>query len=518
VGKKEESTSYFVVERESRPIGFDPSTTRDGEVTSISKAFLDDIPGASRQDHMLGRKEHPFSFRSSVRFKHYNVHHSACIEAKVASTVGLGFFRAPVMEAVEQTTPEEQAAQDQANVDADRELKAKEIDVKAKSLVKPKGPIKKAVVEQPKVNVLTGETETEDRSKVATTLDPLCAQSFQDVITDVAEDFWQTGNGYIEVVRDADGTPIALYHAPAKDVYVVVEDDLGRTHYEVTASDGSSFTRKFAKYGDRDGLIKRGSGGRLLGGTVSVPTKTDLLPTVGRPKKGPRQNRLNELVHFRRPTSFSKFYGFPDWLACVLAMELKQCSTQHLYDLFLNRGVPELLICLSGGTVPKDEWEAFKRNLRSHQGMKNSHKTMAFNVGQPNVKLEVHKLAMEGQGEELYLQLADVLASEVVSAHGVPPLLAGIQIPGKLGANNELPNSLLAFQLLRCGPAQEVFETTLINTLGRDFPELGPKEWKLRSILEKFDLQKAATMSSMREPMAQAQARGRDMKAGPILD
>lgn len=510
-----------VIENTHRAIGGDWTvTSNDGLVKSFSKAFMDQIPGSTRQDSMLGRKEHPFNFTSAGRLKQFNVHHSACIDAKVESTVGQGFRRDPVMETVEQATPEEQAAQDQANVEADRALKEKEIGVKAKvaskktAIQKAAANFKKALVSRPKVDPVTGKPKLEPRSKVAKSLDPLCRVSFQDVLVRCAQDYWQTGNAYLEVVRDNDDAIVALYHMPSRDVFVVLEDTIGNEHYEAAASDGSSFTRVYARFRDRDRLVR--AGGEMLNGTVAIPK-------VSRPRGRPRktittneQLSLSELIHFPKPSTFSRFYGFPDWLAAILAMELKQCSTQHLYDFFLNRGVPELLIVVSGGTVNKTEWTAFQNTLKNHIGMGKSHKTMALNLSAKDVKTEVHKLAMEGKTDDLYPALAEVLASEIISAHGTPPLLAGVQIPGKLGANNELANALVAFHYLRIAPAQDVFQTVLMNTLGREDEGLGVPEdsWELSSILDRFDLGKVDTLSRMRQPITEAQSQGRNLADG----
>jgi hypothetical protein len=514
---------YALVERKSVSLPLDPTDgdlnnlDAKGQVTSISKAFFDTIPGASRQDSMLGRKEHPFSFSQCEKFKLLNVHHSACIDAKKEATIGLGFFRAPVLEEVEiheAPETEEREKDRQASLESDKlKAKAKPKSVSGKSLKKAMDPSGNPLmgkpgtkVKQPAMDPLTGKPKRELRSKVARTLDPLCKRSFQDVLSRVAEDFFEKGIGYMEVVRDKGGlTPIAIYHCPAKNVFVYLEDTDGNYHYEVEASDGSSFVRKFAEYGDLRRV--KAKFGNAAEESIRKPGRPSNTQKTVRPT-------MTELVAFVRPTSRSKFYGFPDWLACMLAIELKYMSTRYLYDFFLNRGCPEVLISVVGTTVDDTTWKNFVNKLKSNIGLGNSHKTQAFNFPEQEAKVEVHKLASEGQSEDLFTQLADVLASEVVSAHGVPPLLAGIQIPGKLGASNELANALQAFQALRINPAQEVFETTLVNTLGRDFSEISEEEWELRSIMEELDVNQMATVGGMRQPISEAKAEGRDLDEG----
>jgi hypothetical protein len=125
----------------------------------------------------------------------------------------------------------------------------------------------------------------------------------------------------------------------------------------------------------------------------------------------------------------------------------------------------------------------------------------------------------------------DTLAMHIVSAHRVPPVLAGILVPGKLGANNELPNALAAFQALVMGPAQRNFSNVLAATLGnpefnqglglteKDF--MGEEGNGFRTILEEMGsgmagLTEMDTMARMKEPIGEAVAGGRNLKAGVL--
>lgn len=510
MSKSKAELTFEVEETEVPSIGI-TMRDRNGHQVSLTKTFLDGIPGKSRQDYLLGRREHPYDFTLAATFKQHNVHHSACIEAKKASTVGLGFYREPEME----ENPERASVEEH---NAETERVAIEAD-KRQAALKPK-PLAKAIPapaalpspERVKKNPLTGEPILKP-SKVSQVLDGLCRISFQHVIDVVAEDFWVTGNGWIEVVRNDSGEIVALYPAHAREVFIVVEDDWGNIHYEVQGADGTSVSRVFASFGDSERLLR--SQGQMLGGFAPIPT-VDLNRKRGRPRKDGSggQMKLTELIHIPRPTAQDRFYGWAEWLAACLPIELVQCKHQHLFNFFFNRAVPDLLIGVMGEEIPNDIWADFNKALRAHTGLKNSHKTFTFRLPAPDAKIEVHKLGMEGQSEGLFAELSDILASEIVTAHGVPPLLAGIQIPGKLGANNELANALIAFQALRIGPAQGLFTTVLRNTLGKEFPEIEEKDWELRTILEKLDVQKMDTMSRMRETAGDAQAKGRDLSAG----
>lgn len=432
-----------------------------------NRSYLDAImkvdpikPQASQQGVSIGRKVHPFNFDMVARFQTVNVHHGRSIHAKVSSTVGLGF-----------QTPNDK--------------KKKE----AKAVGEP-------------IGVLPAEG---DVAKIDTVLDPLCQHSWQDTINDVCEDFWQTGNGYLEVVRDQDNNEIVgLHHLPAKETWVVIEDHRYNRHFSVQSREDSSGVRSFAKFGDLDDFIARAKGGDIF--FEFRGTQENLLDCV------------SEVIHFRRPTSLSRWYGFPDWLSAVASIELDQMMTQHEFDFFLNRGVPEFMLFILGlGLHPKDK-DRMEQAMQSTIGLGNQSKSLLVNLqASPEaVKVQLEKLAMESKSDgSQFAGTSESIGLKIVSAHGVPPLLAGIQVPGKLGAANEMVQAMQAFQTLVVAPAQRLFRQTLMNTLGNEESlGLSAEDLVLNTITDEIDVQKADTMARMRQSPQEAAAEGRDLDSG----
>lgn len=328
------------------------------------------------------------------------------------------------------------------------------------------------------------------------TLDDLCDVSFQEMIGDVAEDFVQVGNGYMEVVR-ADGTEITgLHHIPSNDVRVFIENDQYDRHYRIRPLGHHNLTAGgtiFARFGDLEGLRQR------------MPRETE-------------NKRVSEVIHFRRSTAMSRWYGFPRWIAATASIELVQALHQFNFDFFVNRGVPEFMLFIKGGKVDKGDWKKIEDALKAHIGIGNSHKTFALNLTNPDLEIQVERLNIEGRSDaNVFKDMSEVLALNIVSAHGVPPLLAGILIPGKLGATNELPNALQAFQALEVGPSQKTFATTLGCTLGKDgvgISGLGRQSFKFKRIVDEFDLGTMDTVARMRQTVPEAEAEGRDLDEG----
>lgn len=427
--------------------------------TFLLKAI--EATGKSRQEVTLGRKEHPFNFESTALFKNYNVHHSACIEAKKESTVGLGFW------------PENwEAILDEIH------------------------PVKRRMMLR------------QTPSKVERILGPLCDISFLDLQLKVDEDYWQTGNGYIEVVRryskeeEGQSPIVGLHHMSSTSTFVYVEDGARNYHYETglpVGDMGISATgtpeKRFAKFGDYKDFIKRNR----------IQSKA--------------KQTVSEVIRIQKASSLSPWYGIPAWISAVAAIELVQCINQHNFDFFLNRGVPEFMLFLLGGKqIKSNDWEKIEKAVQAHIGLGNAYKSFAIHLDDPSLKVQLEKLAMDSKEGDGFKDKKDTLALDIVSAHRVPPLLAGIQIPGKMGATNELPNALMAFQHLAIAPAQADHATVYGNTLGN--PELSggldlkPEDFLYRTILDEIDIKQADTMSRMKEPLETAQSEGRNLDDG----
>lgn len=317
---------------------------------------------------------------------------------------------------------------------------------------------------------------------VSDALDDLCEGSFLDLCKAIGDDFWQTGNGYIEVVRDEAGTIVGLHPLQSGATYIWVESTSGRDFHYLIRGVETQGDRHFARFGDLDAFLLR-NGTRF------------------------RKEDVSEVIHFKQTSSLDRWYGIPDWLSAVAAIELSMAILQHNFDFFNNRGVPEFLLFVTGAKVDDPDWNKILVQLQNCIGLGNGHKSMAINLPSVNIKVQVEKLVADGGNIEATFQaFFETLALAIVSAHRTPPLLAQIVIPGKLGSNNELPNALGAFQALVIGPAQTLFAHTFGVTLGSKTDGLkqgirGRKSFKFNTILDHLNLDALAATSSSRTPV-----------------
>lgn len=426
-----------------------------GLVANLAKSDLpqilrkaDNPDVGSNQQSGLGVVPHPFDFQVACELVRYNEHHSACINAKVRSQVGLGH----------PTNPD----------------------------------------------------------KIDDILNPVCESTWQETIMDVAEDFHSTGNGFIEVVRR--GNDIAgIFHVRAPSVFPVFEGGRDR-HFIVNNNDpqlGTGLAVRMASFGDKNAFIQRAKEG-FPSSSIAQAAGTGIFSQIDTSDP----DKISEIIHFRRPTSLSKWYGFPNWLGALAGIELIQMIMQHNFDFFLNRGVPEFLLFLLGAKLDEKDMDKITDSIKANIGLGNSHKSAAINLDVPidNFKVQLEKLmADNGLNDDAFATFRENLAMGIVSAHGVPPLLAGIQIPGKLGATNELPNALMAFQVLQNGPDQRLFTQKLAATLGNpEYSNLGltREDFKFKPVTEEINIAEMDTVARMRQSPAQATAEGRDLNQG----
>lgn len=464
-------TTMTVIAKTQIPL-FPGSVDRaDGMLARLFKSQGEEAP--SKQGVNLGLQEHPYDFAQVKSFSTGNEHHSACIHTKVAATVGLGFIDSEESVVVEDPVAE---ATPPVGTDPASGLPAQEM------LPMPK----------------TKKQFTD--SKVDLALNPLCMISATDLLHDICEDFWQTGNGLMEVVRpkNALNEIVGLHHLPSEEGLIHLEDTAYNFHFVIKTGEGPE--RRFARFGDWEDFEKRVGAGL----------------DFSLPEQQVDGEFISEVIHFRQPTSRSRWYGFAKWLAAVPPIELAQMLMQWKYDFFLNRGVPEFIFLLTGQKLKADDWKKIEDALKANIGLGNSHKSLALNISNPEVKATIAKLAAESKGEDTFATTKEALALSVVTAHQVPPLLAGIQIPGKLGATNELPNALMAFQLLVIGPAQRQFQQTLATTLGADngVEGLSGEDFAFTKITEEIDMGSMDTVSRMRQTVPEAEAEGRNPEDG----
>jgi PBSX family phage portal protein len=162
--------------------------------------------------------------------------------------------------------------------------------------------------------------------------------SFTATMKKVLVDFESTGNGYLEIGRNALGQIGYVGHVPAATIRV----------------------RRL-----RDGYLQ------IIGNKVVYFRNfgaTNPNPVTGDP-------RPNELIHYKSYSPLNTFYGIPDILSAVSSLIGDSLAAQYNIDYFQNKAVPRYIITLKGAKLSADAEDKMFRFLQT--GLKSqSHRTL----------------------------------------------------------------------------------------------------------------------------------------------
>jgi capsid portal protein len=382
-------------------------------------------------------------------FKDISPHHAACIQAKKFSMVGLGF--------VSEGEAVEEGKGDAATTTSEAESRI--------------------------VSLLTGESFVQ--SKVDEKLDPLTLEGFYLELYRAVEDFLDGGTGYLEVVRDDNNTIIGINWTPYEDLEAAVfkdKDNKNWAYYKYKPKSGGSFGQE-KKY--------------FLFGINNRQAVYDQFYTNN---EAVNVTDISEVISFKEPSNRSRAYGYPDWLSASSIITLLALAIQYKSDFYTNRGVLAYILSVVGAVNPKT-WDSIVAAVQGSVGGGNNFRNLAINLEKEGSAVQLDKLASTDKTELQFSKDSEVYAQQIVSAHRVPPILANILIPGKLGASNETVQAMIAFQLLNVGPKQEIIQKVLSRTLaGKEgVPDLEPEDFRLRKITSQFNIAGLLTVGGMRE-------------------
>ena len=396
----------------------------------------------------------PVDIIAARALKDISPHHASCISSKLNAIIGLGFV-------------------------------SEGDDVERK---KDDAGVSTAGAEEQIISLLTGESFIE--SKVDIALDKLTIEGFHLELSRAVEDFLDGGTGYLEIVRDTGKNIVGINWIPYEDITVTtVKDAKGRTrvlyNYKSRSNALNSTIRRYSMFG--------------------LNNRKWVFDTFYASDPNFKIEQVSEIITFKRPSNKSKYYGYPGWLSAASLVTLLALSMQYKSDFYTNRGVLAYILAIIG-PVESGAWEKIQTAVHGSVGGGNNFRNMAINLTNENSKVDLHKLASTDKTELQFSKDLEVYAQNIVSAHRVPPVLANILIPGKLGATNEAVQALVSFQLLNVGPKQNIVQQTLGRTLGGDegISTLKPEDFRLRKITSQFNIAGLDTVGRMREEAVSA--------------
>ncbi len=241
------------------------------------------------------------------------------------------------------------------------------------------------------------------------------------------------GNGYLEITRNAQRQVDGFYHVPATTVRIATD----RRRYVQIRSGKQQWFRVYCP------------GGR------------------------PTDDGLNEILHFKKHTPLSTYYGVPDVVAAMSAAAGDRAARDYNIDFFEHNAVPRMAIIVEGGQLSDDLVRQVQQFMESEIRGK-GHKTLLLDVPGNDVKVRVEPLTIGTQDDAAFLGYRRANRDEIMMAHRVPPSKITVVENANL-ANSTDQDKTFREQVVR--PQQRAIEYRINKLLRRD---LGVSGWEFR--------------------------------------
>ena len=145
-------------------------------------------------------------------------------------------------------------------------------------------------------------------------------------------------------------------------------------------------------------------------------------------------------IQLMRHSPEYNFYGLPDYIGALNWIDVEYRIPKFNLDRFDNGFFPSALIQMFGsppeGTTAK---QYVKSMVSNFTGEANNSKIVAEMLDSPEQAAKITTFESEKQGE--FEKLAEMAKVNIISAHRIPPVLAMIETAGKLGGNQQIPES-----------------------------------------------------------------------------
>ena len=269
--------------------------------------------------------------------------------------------------------------------------------------------------------------------------------TFTEVMRATWTDVECLGNGYLEITRNSRGEIDGFYHVPGTTMRV---RGGGQGFLQIRETERRSF--------------------RPLGG----PEEAD--PLTGEPQ--------NEIMHLKKYTPQSSYYGIPDIVAAMPAVFGDKEAREYNIDFFENHAVPRMAIIVEGGQLSDEVLTQIQEYMETEirgQG----HKTLILDVPGNDVRIRLEPLTVGVQQDAAFLDYRKANRDEVLMVHRVPPSKVTVVENANL-ANSRDQDKTFREQVIR--PEQRRIEYR-VNRMIRG--EMGIGDWRFR--FEEMDLAEA---------------------------
>lgn len=281
-------------------------------------------------------------------------------------------------------------------------------------------------------------------------------EDFAEVCYKVGMDMESIGWGAFEVVRNATGKIARLYHIPAANLRVLAGYK-GFVEELKSLNTNTPKYRYYLPFGQKFGKFEKDPfdlsvrpkkvftpynpnihGELTLGGPHNL-TFNLVHNETGDPLKGSLRSNFkksaNEVLFVKKSSNLSNYYGYSDVLPAVSAIVANVFIDDYMIQFFEHNCIPRCVVTINGGVVDNEFIELvsdyFENRIKG-----SSHKTLVMALGgyqNKNVQVDFQFLD-KGNKEADFLQTRKDNDQRIMTAHGIPPAVLGINESSNIGS------------------------------------------------------------------------------------
>ena len=378
--------------------------------------------------------EPPYNMRYLAKLYETSSIHAGAVDAKVDNIVGLGWYFGYTHRA------------DQLRINAGKKAEDKNDD-KARDalerrLERDKGALHKYLTDLNSID------------------------EFDEILTKCMKDLFTTGNGYLEVSRDAEGRVAYLGHVPSVDIRIRKKRD------------------GFIQLGMQDAIFFRNFGDQ----------KT-------RDPSG-RDPRPNELIHFKTYSPSNNFYGIPDIVSAIEAVAGIEFASRYNIEYFENKAIPKHVIKVRGMDLGTGELAKLTKFFESSTANQ-SHRTVVIPIEGSVNDADITFEAVEGSKQDgSFKEYTEMNIQMILSRHRVPKNRLGISEGQGLSSSRDADK---IFKESVCQPIQRLVEKKIQKIIAEvtDLFEFKLEEYSLtdeetQTKIDEIDIRSGALLPDER--------------------
>jgi PBSX family phage portal protein len=312
--------------------------------------------------------------------------------------------------------------------------------------------------------------------------EPWPGMSWSEIRRLVRRDMERTGNGFLEILRNAQDQVVMFRHVDAKMMRLLRLDDAIPVDMTVVRG-GKEQTVTVMKRERRYCQLVNGVSlmyFKEFGATRDLHKKTAVWAPKG--QRLPANMRATEIMHFTVLPDAHTPYGIPRWVNQTPSVLGSREAEEFNLEFFKNGGVPPVMVFLQGGTLQAETRRALEQCL-SGEAKKNNRVQVfevepaggSLNQPVPTARVTVERFGAERQSDSMFEKYDERCEERVRRSFRLPPIFVG---------QSKDYNFATAFASYTVAEAQ-VFkperdaEDTIITM--RLLPALGFKGYRIRS-------------------------------------